>query len=196
MTRTLAEALAVLGLEPGQGAHELRQRQRELLRTNHPDVASAEISSVQANEITIAVNEAVAIVIAAIEAGDGVSIPSPPAPAPADLPRPPVAQEIITVEIDSDGDTLRIDVPPPEAFAMLLEAGATLGGIGYVDRGLGLLELIVRFEEGPSCSVLLTMQGRAFGTDIFVTMESIEAAPTPALAPVVDALLEALAARQ
>jgi hypothetical protein len=61
-----------------------------------------------------------------------------------------------------------------------------------VDRNLGILEVIVRFEGGPSCSVLMTMQGRAFGTDVFISMESIEADPTPALAPVLDALLEEL----
>ena len=85
-------------------------------------------------------------------------------------------------------------VPPSEAFSILLDACAQIGGIGYVDRALGLLEVIVRFEGGPSCSVLVTMQGRAFGTDAFITMESIEADPTPPLAPVVDALLEEIEA--
>jgi hypothetical protein len=61
-----------------------------------------------------------------------------------------------------------------------------------VDRNLGILEVIVRFEGGPSCSVLMTLQGRAFGTDVFISMESIEADPTPALAPVLVALLEEL----
>ena len=50
----------------------------------------------------------------------------------------------------------------------------------------------MRFEGGPSCSVLITLQGRAFGTDAFCTMESIEAAPTPAIRPVVEALVEEL----
>ena len=60
---------------------------------------------------------------------------------------------------------------------------------------LGILELIVRFEGGPSCSVLITLQGRAFGTDAFCTMDSIEAAPTPPLRPVVEALVEELRRR-
>ena len=85
-----------------------------------------------------------------------------------------------------------IAAPPTEAYTLLLEAGARLGGIGYVDRQLGILEIIVRFEGGPSCSVLINLQGRAFGTDAFCTMESIEAAPTPPIRPVVEALVEEL----
>ena len=86
----------------------------------------------------------------------------------------------------------RSRAPASEAFALLLDAAAGIGGIGYVDRRLGILEVIVRFEGGPSCSVLITLQGRAFGTDAFCTMESIEAAPTPPIRPVIEALLEAL----
>ena len=99
------------------------------------------------------------------------------------------------MEADADGDTIAIGAPPTEAFALLLEAAARLGGIGYVDRQLGILEVIVRFEGGPSCSVLITLQGRAFGTDAFCTMDSIEAAPTPPLRPVVEAIVEELRRR-
>jgi hypothetical protein len=64
--------------------------------------------------------------------------------------------------------------------------------VAYFDRHLGLLETVVRFEGGPTCSVLITLQGRAFGTEAFITMESIEAAPTPPIGPVVDALVDEL----
>ena len=51
---------------------------------------------------------------------------------------------------------------------------------------------MVRFEGGPTCSVLITLQGRAHHTDAFCTMESIEAAPTPPIRPVVEALVDEL----
>jgi hypothetical protein len=126
---------------------------------------------------------------------DTVPDPSParePAPEPPRAPRP---WEVDSVEADADGDTIAIGAPPTEAFALLFEAAARLGGIGYVDRQLGIIEVIVRFEGGPSCSVLITLQGRAFGTDAFCTMDSIEAAPTPPLRPVVEALVEELRRR-
>ena len=129
---------------------------------------------------------------AVVETG-GTAVPEPPAPpppaSPADTPR---RGRLDRVEAETDGDTIAIAAPPPEAYALLLEAAARIGGIGYVDRQLGILEVIVRFEGGPSCSVLLTLQGRAFVTEAFCTMESIEAAPTPPLRPVVEALVEEL----
>ena len=96
---------------------------------------------------------------------------------------------------EHDGDTIWIEAPPDEAYQRLLDSAATLGGIGHVDRNLGLLEVIVRFEGGPSCSVLMTLQGRAHGTDVFCEMESIEADPTPSIQPVLESLVEQLASR-
>ncbi|CAB4949745.1 MAG: hypothetical protein F2837_09005 [Actinobacteria bacterium] len=199
---TLKQALATLGLVAGQSLDDARSRYRELLLVTHPDVASDGRSTAQATNDTIAVTTAFDVIRDAVERGDGHLIPPPPADEPQTAsaeegckhrPGPGVGASHETCEIFADGDTLFIAAPPPEAFAMLLEAGSRVGGIGYVDRNLGILELIVRFEGGPSCSVLITMQGRAFGTDAFITMESIEADPTPALAPVIDALLEELA---
>ena len=97
-----------------------------------------------------------------------------------------------TVFAEHDGDTIWIEAPPDEAYQRLLDAAASIGGIGHVDRTLGLLEVIVRFEGGPSCSFLMTLQGRAHGTDVFCEMESIEASPTPSIVPVLDALIENL----
>ena len=190
-------ALGILGLEPGDTAASVRARYRELLLTTHPDVSAAGPDA--ATDATVALTEAHRVVLEAIRTSELGEIPHPPPEMTTQFGetscrhRSPVGPMEV-IEIRSDGDTISLTVPPPEAFAILLEAGARLGGIGYVDRALGLLELIVRFEGGPSCSVLLTLQGRAFGTDAFLTMESIEAAPTPDPAPVIEALLEEIEA--
>ena len=89
-----------------------------------------------------------------------------------------------------------LDAPADEAFAALFEAAGRVGHVAYFDRNLGLLETVVRFEGGPTCSVLITLQGRAYGTEAFCTMESIEAAPTPPIAAVIDALVEELTAQR
>jgi hypothetical protein len=196
----LAEALAVLGLRPGAPMAEVRERYRDLVRRSHPDLVDTDADRASATATTARITGAFAVVRRAV-LDDGTDVvPEPhvgehPVPDPASgstkaaAPRP---WEVDVVEADVDGDTISIAAPANEAYALLLDAAARLGGIGYVDRRLGILEVIVRFEGGPSCSVLITLQGRAFGTDAFCTMESIEAAPTPPIRPVVDALLEEL----
>jgi len=200
---SLKEALTMLGLVPGQNIDDARQRFRELLLKTHPDVVGDRASAAEATDGTIALTTAFDVVKDAVALGDGNLIPSPTGtesfePTSSNTERETCrhragnASPADTIEIRADGDSLFITAPPPETFGILLDAGSRLGGIGYVDRNLGILEVIVRFEGGPSCSVLMTLQGRAFGTDVFISMESIEADPTPALAPVLDALLEEL----
>lgn len=186
---SLRWALERLGLQPGESAAAARTRYRNLLRASHPDVASG-ISRTEATEATVELTRAFRIVRDSLaESGTGTIPAPPPPPAPtAEAPCRHRTAPLDDISVEVDGDTITITAPPPEAFALLLDAGARLGGIGYVDRALGLLEIIVRFEGGPSCSVLITLQGRAFGTDAFITMESIEADPTPSIQPVIDAL--------
>ena len=192
-------ALDRLGLLPGDPPEAARLRYRELLRVSHPDVAGSGVTPQQATEATVEITEAFRVVSLAIAEHGCIPVPesTPPVSTGSDPDTcrhrghagPPDR-----IDAQVDGDTISMDLPAPEAFAVLLDAGSRIGGIGYVDRALGLLELIVRFEGGPSCSVLITLQGRAFGTDAFVTMESIEAAPTPPIEPVMSALLEEVAA--
>jgi hypothetical protein len=193
----LTEALEVLGLGAGASMAEVRDTYRARVRTAHPDTVGPTGDRAAANAATARITGAFAVVRRAVLDHDGETVPEPP-PAPVAPPAAPTGPtgprpwEVDSIEADADGDTIAIAAPPGEAYTLMLEAGARIGGIGYVDRHLGILELIVRFEGGPSCSVLITLQGRAFGTDAFCTMESIEAAPTPEIRPVVEALVEEL----
>jgi hypothetical protein len=167
---TLDEARRVLGVGPEATPSEVRAAFRRLVQEHHPDHAD----DAQATRRTAELTEAYALVRGAA-----------PSPAP---PPPSMASA------ESSGDSILFDVPADEAFAALFEAAGRVGHIAYFDRHLGILETVVRFEGGPTCSVLITLQGRAHGTEAFCTMESIEAAPTPPIGPVIDALVEELSA--
>lgn len=190
------EALAALGLPPGVAMVEVRAAYRRLVRTAHPDVAgpgSADRAAQLTQAYAVLRQVAATSVDGTIVVTTAAATPAPPAPAAPGAPRTAYDE---AVEADlADGDTLMVRAPWAEAFAALFEAASVVGNIGYVDRQLGIIESIVRFEGGPSCSLVITLQGRMDGTEAFCTLESLEAAPTPALRPVVEALVEALTAR-
>lgn len=192
----LAEALAVLGVEPGADADEVRSAYLAGIREHHPDLGSpgeAPADRARRHLRTSAVIDAYEVVRRAMADGDGTVPEPPPPPAPVAATVPPATPYQAAVEAELlDGETIAIDAPPGEAFALLYEAASRVGNVAYVDRQLDILEIIVRFEGGPSCSVVMTTQGRAHHTEVFCTMESIEADPTPAITPVVEALVDEL----
>jgi hypothetical protein len=201
----LDEALAVLGVSRSATADEVRAAYRRLVSAGHPDRAGA---APDATRQTARVTQAYAVIRRAPAGSIGVAAPThPPGSAPTTGPaqssgtaqtRRPAQPDESTdwtsdaVAAEMDEDSITLDAPADEAFAALFEAAGRVGHVAYFDRQLGILETVVRFEGGPSCSVLITLQGRAYGTEAFCTMESIEAAPTPPIAPVVEALVHEL----
>ncbi len=195
---TLEVALARLGLADGATVGAVRDAYRRELRLHHPDVAGGEPA---AHVRTARLIEAYTVLIDHAEE-HGVTTITLPVVAPA-APRTPAAAtghgaeesgdpfEVIDAQA-LDEDTIAIDAPPLETFAALCEAAGRVGDISYIDRQLGILEVIVRFEGGPSCSVVMTLQGRAAHTEVFCTMESIEHQPTPPIRTVIDALVAEL----
>ena len=184
---TPAEARAVLGIGPDASLDAAIEQHRRLQRRHHPDVSGDPERA--ATERSARLNEAIAVLRAAA---------ANPPDEPVATPGPTTVDTLTSLrwggplDLELVGDSLFLAAPPDEAFLRLLDAGAGLGGIGHVDHRLGLLEVLVRFEGGPTCSVLLTLQGRAHGTEVVCEMESIEARPTPPIGPVLLALAEEL----
>jgi len=185
----------VLGLGSGAAMTDVRSAYRRLVRQHHPDVAGA-AETAQAARLT----EAYALLRrAAHQTGSDTITVTDVQPVPAPPPPPPPTRSAYDDAIDAElaaGDTIVLWAPLNEAFAALFEATSRIGHTAYFDRQLGILETIVRFEGGPSCSFLITLQGRSNGTEAFCTLESIEAAPTPPIKVVVDALIEQLTSRR
>ncbi len=188
---TPAEAARILGVGTTASADEVRVAYRSQIRTHHPDRAGATSSNRAA-----AIIEAYRILTEAgppteaAEPAPASSGPVPPRAATGDLAygAPPVGR--------TDADTLALGAPADESFRWLLDAAHDVGEITYVDRSMPIMEVLCRFEGEPATSLLVTLQGRGERTEVFCTVESIEARPAPPTSAVVDLLELALHRRR
>lgn len=160
----VTEARAVLGVGDGDGWDVVRLAYRRRIRAAHPDVHGAGATPVAAR-----LNEAYAVLSRAKRAGAATPAPTPSTtpPAPAPPAPPPVGVRVV------GGDTLLLAAPPDEAFALLLEAGHRVGNVSYVDRACAIFEVVVR-QDDETCSLVVTLQGRAHGTEAVLTLEAME----------------------
>jgi hypothetical protein len=174
---TVDEARAVLGVAAGSSEADERSAFRRRLRDTHPDVAGPRAD---AGVAVARLTRALAVLRSARASGP------PPPPAAAPHPPPPVTS------VDRGDDSLLLEVPADEAFVALLEAAHAVGEVTYVDARLGLLEAVLADGPGTACQLLVTLQGRATGTEAFCTLEPLGTDPCPPVADVVAALAAAL----
>jgi hypothetical protein len=183
----VVEARTVLGVTAADGWDIVRRAYRARIRAAHPDT-----HGVGATPRAIQLNEAYAVLSRAKRAGDPsvATPPSPNAPPPPAPPAPPPSPPVVGVSVEGT-DTVLLAAPPDEAFALLLDAGHRVGDVSYVDRSCAIFEVVVR-QDDETCSLVVTLQGRAHGTEAFLTLEAMERAaslpPERILQRVVDAL--------
>lgn len=208
------QAARILGVRAGAPWDDVRRAYRDRIRTHHPDTAG-DASAADAARIIEAFRtldharrQDGAGAPPGSERGDGSSAGPPPPPPP---PPPPSAQAersgaggrawsnpsgLAPPVARLDADTLAVAAPADETFRWLVEAAHDIGEITYLDRSGPILEVLCRFEGEPATSLMITIQGRATGTEAFCTTESIEARPGPPTAAVVDLLELAFRRRQ
>jgi hypothetical protein len=172
----LDEARAVLGVGAGSSEADERSAFRRRLRDTHPDVAGPRAD---AGVAVARLTRALAVLRSARDA------PTPPDPPPPPAPSP-------VTNVDPGDDSLLLDVAADEAFVALLEAAHVVGEVTYVDARLGLLEAVLADVAGTPCQLLVTLQGRATGTEAFCTLEPLGTDPCPPVSDVVAALAAAL----
>jgi hypothetical protein len=189
------EAAAVLGVAPGADAEEIRAAFVAGIRLHHPDRAgdrSGERAAGIIEAYRVLGGTPTASAAAPVEEREPDRPPEPDPPAPSggagDDGAPPLAR--------LDADTLLLAAPADEAFRWLVDAAHDLGAITYLDRSGPIFEALCRFEGEPATSLVVTIQGRAGGTEAFCTAESIEARPGPPVGAVVDLFELALRRRQ
>jgi hypothetical protein len=182
----VAQARAELGLGAAPTWTEVRVAYRAQIAACHPDRPGGDAAR------AAVVTEAYAILERAQQEGRLADTPAPPRP-PASSPLratpvPPLDEppEVL------DGDTIHLLAPPDEAFVRLVEACHRIGDVTYIDRSCAILETLVRVEGEGVCSLVITLQGRAHGTDAFCTLEAIEHVGSPPVRQVVEHLVAAL----
>lgn len=175
------EARTILGITAADGWDEVRASYRRLIRIAHPDVAAT-----AAPHRAALLNQAYTVLSRARRqraplAGTDRTTAAAPAPT-----RPPA----VGARALGD-DTLLLAVPPDEAFGVLVDAGHRLGAISYVDRSCAIFEVIVHLD-GEACSLVVTLQARAHGTEALLTLESLSRVASHSPTPVLHAMLTAL----
>lgn len=181
-------ACAYLGLSTAPSWIEVRIAYRAQIAAAHPDRAGGD------PQRAMLVTQAYATLERAQREGR-LQAPPPPARPPSPRPHVWVATAEPSVEQPPevlDGDTVHLSAPPDEAFARLLEACHRIGDVTYVDRACSILETLVRVDGEGVCSLVITLQGRADGTDAFCTLEAIEHVASPPVRQVVHQLVTAL----
>ncbi|MCB0963124.1 MAG: J domain-containing protein, partial [Acidimicrobiales bacterium] len=177
------EAARVLGVSRTAPPEEVRSAYRALIRAHHPDRPDV-TSAGRATRII----EAYRILVAASPPQSEPPPGEPPDPGGARAAGPSAVATGAPPVARLGVDALLVDAPADEAFRWLLDAAHDVGEITYVDRSMPILEVLCRFEGEPATSLLVTLQGRGSGTEVFATVESIEARPAPPTAAVVDLL--------
>lgn len=178
----VASARQALGLGAAPTWEEVRAAYRARIQIAHPDRSGGSAA------IAVELNAAYATLLRARRDGR-LDQPAPPASPPPTRPEPDEPWEPPEV---LDGDTVRLAVPPDEAFVRLLDAAHRIGDVTYVDRACAIFETLVSVAGEGACSLVVTLQGRAEGTDAFCTLEAIEHVARPPVRPVVEALVAAL----
>ncbi len=181
----VAAARAALGLGPAPSWAEVRVAYRAQITAAHPDRAGGD------PDRAVLVNEAYAALEVAHREGRLHHL------APQVDPPPRTAHHVHHEPLDEppevlDGDTVHISAPPDEAFARVLDACHHIGDVTYVDRSCAILEALVRVDGEGVCSLVITLQGRADGTDAFCTLEAIEHVASPPVRAIVEDLVTAL----
>ena len=172
----VTEARALLGVDAGAAWPDVRGAFRRLLRATHPDVAGGEGAATGRTALLIEAYERLRTA-----AADEAAAPARPVP---------VRFAVV------GSDTLAFDAPADEVFLILLEAAHDIGEVTYVDPEVGLLETVVQLEGGPTCSLVVSLQGRGTGaTEAFCTIEPLGASGTLLATAAVDVLVRHLRSR-
>jgi hypothetical protein len=174
-----------LGLDPATTLADVRKRYRALLLVNHPDQQSdARVAGLDSDRTTRELIAAFRAIEASFETAELFDVDERDDYQTPDLggdgaahagPEPSVDDSDSETDVRVvERDTLSVCGPSDQVFGRLLEAGAMIGEITYLDRQNELFESLLKTVDGDALSLVCTLQGRADETtEAFFTMEPL-----------------------
>jgi hypothetical protein len=196
----IGSAWECLGVDTGTNLADVRKRYRALLLVNHPDQQSdALVAGLDSDRTTRELIAAFRAIEASFETAELFDVDERDDYQIPDLggngathagPEPSVDDSDSETDVRVlERDTLSVRGPSDQVFGRLLEAGAMIGEITYLDRQNELFESLLKTVDGDALSLVCTLQGRADETtEAFFTMEPLGIArhPLPNLADIVE----------
>lgn len=174
-------ARSVLGVTVDADAEALRAAFRRELKASHPDLNPAADAARRTALVTSAYQ------LLRSQRSGPASADGPVAPAThAARPGPAGPRSDRQVPTDqpqvllTDDGTVVLAAPRSEALLVLVDAAHRLGEVSYLDPHGGLVEVVVEFQDAPTASVVLSLQGRSNGdTEIMCSVEPLSGGDAP-----------------
>jgi hypothetical protein len=178
-------AFEMLGLPVGAPWPEVRATYLRLVRQHHPDTAADLADAGRRTVRTAQITEAYALLASLRDR-------------PVDTPVESVARPAPWRFADAVDDSRRVllDATFDHAFVALLEVAHLVGAVSYVDRGSGVLEVIVTPAPTQATSLIVYLEpGEEYGiTEAVFGVEPLGAHPPAPLDDLVDRIATLLAA--
>ncbi len=178
-------AFEMLGLRVGAPWPEVRATYLRLVRQHHPDTAVDLADAGRRTVRTAQITEAYALL---------ASLQERPAPKPVD--RGARAAPWRFDDALDDSRRVLLDASFDHAFVALLEVAHLVGAVSYVDRGSGVLEVIVTAAPTQATSLIIYLEpGEEAGvTEAVFGVEPLGSHPPAPLDDLVDQIAVLLAA--
>lgn len=178
-------AFELLGLADGAPWPEVRATYLRLVRQHHPDTAVDLADAGRRTVRTAQITEAYAFLSA-----QRARPASPPAATSAARPAPWRFDDAL-----DDSRRVLLDATFDDAFVALLEVAHLVGAVSYVDRGSGVLEVIVTPLPTQATSLIVYLEvGEEFGvTEAVFGVEPLGSHPPALLDDLVDEVARLLA---
>lgn len=178
----VAEARAVLGLQPSASWPEVRAAYLQLVRAHHPDAAE-DLADVGLRTLrTALITRAYAVLLSERRSGT-----TPPAAPPRQGPQ-------VTRARWPDTRAVLLDAGLEDAFQAMLEVAHLVGSVSYVDRESTILEVIVAGGPSEATSLLVDLEPVGDRTEAVLGVEPLGRHPPVALDELVTRIAALLAA--
>ena len=168
----VADALAVLGAEPGASWEEIRRAYRDQLMSNHPDAGGDATTANRTEQVVEAFRCLRAIT------DDGLK----PLPAPLRIDEP------------EPGGLMVLHARPGDVFTRMCQAAERIGHLAYADRDTNLLQVTIGDDDWTPSQLTAELTAEGSVTMAMFSLEPLGVGEAPPITDVVAKLAAELRA--